>query len=60
MTWTAVGTAPQNGGSVVLSYNLVYDSGTNGLVWTSLVGLSANYLSTSYTVSTGIVPGSSY
>jgi hypothetical protein len=35
--WIALA-APENGYSTILSYNLVWDAGTDGVTWTSLIG----------------------
>mmetsp|Transcript_33982 Transcript_33982/g.25068 ORF Transcript_33982/g.25068 Transcript_33982/m.25068 type:complete len:512 (-) Transcript_33982:873-2408(-) len=56
--WTAL-SAPQNGNSAILSYNLVWDAGS-GTTNQVLVGLSTSYTSTSYAVTTGIASGFTY
>lgn len=48
-----------NGGSAITSYQLDWDSGSNGLVWTDLVGLSTPYLGSSFT-KTGLTMGIRY
>ena len=58
--WTALSSAPQNGGSAVTSYNLQWDSGTAGASWTNLVGYSPSSTSVSYTLTSGITSGHSY
>jgi len=55
--WAALSTSPANGGSSVLSYNLQWDSGTNGATWTNLIGLAPPSLLTSLYVTTGVTSG---
>jgi hypothetical protein len=57
--WASL-TAPSNGGSTIQSYNLQWDSGTSGVTWTDVVGLSPAYASTSIILSTGITAGTTY
>jgi len=56
----ALPSAPLNGGSTILSLNLQWDAGTAGITWTTLIGESPFSTATSYTISSGIVPGTSY
>ena len=58
--WTAITTSPQDGGSTILSYNLQWDSGTNGATWTDLIGNAPPSLSTSMTVTTNVTVGITY
>ncbi len=51
--------APENGGSTLLSLNLQYDAGTSGVTWTDLYGVASDTLTTTFTV-TGLTAGSSY
>jgi len=60
VTWSALSTAPSNGGSAVTSYNLQWDSGTSGVTWTDVVGLAPAYTSTSIILTTGITAGTTY
>jgi hypothetical protein len=57
--WTAL-IDPDNGGSTITSYNLVWDSGSGGVTFTDLIGISPSSTVTTYTVTTGITAGSSY
>src|SRR5437762_1734809 len=59
VTWSAL-TTPSNGGSTITSYNLQWDSGSAGVTWTDVVGISPAYTSTSIILSTGITAGSTY
>jgi hypothetical protein len=52
-------TDPDNGGSSVVSYNLVWDAGT-GTTTVSLVGLLTPYTQDSYIVTTGVTLGATY
>lgn len=60
VTWTALTSAIETGDSTILSYNLQWDAGSNKVDWHNLIGFSTNSLSTSFTVSSGIAPGSCY
>ena len=57
--WLAL-TTPQNGDSSVLSYNLEWDGGSSGSVYSSLVGYVANSLSTSFLATNGLTAGQLY
>jgi len=46
--------------ATISSYELVWDSGSNGLIFTSLIGYSTDSLALTYTVSNGVSPGGSY
>jgi hypothetical protein len=37
--------SPDNGDSPITSYNLMYDNGTSGFVWYSLVGMNPDRVS---------------
>jgi hypothetical protein len=52
--------SPADGMSPVRSYGLEWDAGSSGAAWSALAGLATDYLLTSYTVSSGVVPGESY
>ena len=62
ITWDSLSARrlASSGGSPIISYNLQWDSGSNGLNWYDLVGVQPAYLSTSYLVTTGVVQGQSY
>lgn len=57
--WVAL-TSPLNGDSAIYTYNLQWDSGTNGATFTSVHGLSPYSTVTTYTRTTGVVAGQSY
>jgi hypothetical protein len=57
--WAAL-TAPATGMLSILSYNLQWDAGTSGASWTELIGESADSTATTFTVSSGVVPGQTY
>jgi hypothetical protein len=57
--WTAL-SAPANGMSDVQSYNLQWDAGSSGTVWSEVVGETTGYLLTQFTVSSGLTAGQSY
>lgn len=50
----------ETGGSAITSYNAQWDAGTNGAVWSNLVGYSSNYLDFGYIVSHSVVAGQTY
>jgi hypothetical protein len=51
---------PENGYSTILSYNLVWDAGSNGQHWTNLIGYETDTLVKRYQVATGLEPGNWY
>jgi hypothetical protein len=53
-------TSAANGGSSVTSAALYWDSGTNEVEWTELIGETADSLASSFTVNTGIQRSSFY
>jgi len=57
--WSALTTA-ESGYSDAISYNLYWDSGSDGLSYTSLVGELSLSTSVTYTISTGITEGEDY
>lgn len=56
--WSALA-FPNDGDSSILSYNLVWDAGS-GTTNQNLVGLASNYLSTTYSITSGITSGTTY
>ena len=58
--WVTALTSPANGGATVVSYKLQYDSGSNGASWTSLTGAFVDSMASSYIVTSGILPGTTY
>lgn len=48
------------GGATITSYNLQYDSGTNGITWIDVVGLTPAFTETSTILSSQITPGVTY
>ena len=48
------------GGSAITSYHLQWDYGTNEGDWQDLVGFNSNYLSTSYILTSGVLPNKKY
>lgn len=52
-------TAPTTNGASITSYNVVWDSGTSGVTWTSLVGEATDFTALTYT-KTGVTSGDSY
>lgn len=59
ITWSLL-TSPEDGYSSVTTYALYWDAGTSGSTWTSLVGVSSDYLLSSYLVTEGVTVGESY
>lgn len=60
VVWNSLTLAAEIGGAPIISYILEWDAGTNNVAWTTLVGSTLNYLSTSFIVTTGVVPGTIY
>ena len=60
VSWTALSSSPSNGGSTILSYNLQWDSGTNGVTWTNIIGYSPASTVTTYTITTSVIAGTEY
>lgn len=58
--WTPLTAINDIRAPVVLSYNLQWDKGTNGVQWESLVGLSTETKQLSFTAVTGISGGQYY
>ena len=56
ITWSA----PDNGGSSILSYVIYWDNGDSNAELTELVGSPSQLTQTTYTVSDSIVPGVTY
>jgi len=57
--WLAL-TGPETGGSPILSYALRYDDASGATVWTELLGVSADSLALTYTVTTSITVAETY
>ena len=57
--WASIETYEDTGGSVVISYGLQWDSGTDGAQWSEVEGYLANTVATEFTVSQ-ITPGKAY
>lgn len=53
-------TESETGGTTIISYNVQWDSGSNGAFWSNLAGFSSNYLATSYTATSAIIAGTTY
>mmetsp|Transcript_9442 Transcript_9442/g.8983 ORF Transcript_9442/g.8983 Transcript_9442/m.8983 type:complete len:215 (+) Transcript_9442:523-1167(+) len=60
ITWADFDSAPGNGGATLSSYHLQWDSGTSGVTWTTLIGLSPYSTALTYTLTTGVSAGQSY
>ena len=60
VTWTAITSAPANGGSSVTSYNLQWDAGSGGATWSNVVGYSPAYTGTSIVLTSSITAGATY
>jgi hypothetical protein len=57
--WSAI-SDPENGNSIVISYSLEYDSGTNQNQWTAVTGLTTDLTDLTYVVTDGILRGGTY
>lgn len=60
VNWTPLTLIDSIRALTVLSYNLQWDEGTNGVTWTNLVGFSIDTRQTTFTAVTGITGGSVY
>jgi hypothetical protein len=60
VTWTALSGDAETGGASILSYILEWDEGSGGADWEVLTGHTVKTLSTSFTISSGLVPGTAY
>jgi hypothetical protein len=58
--WDTTSSSFDNGGSAVTAYNLQWDSGSGGSSWVDLVGSTPASTALTFTVSTGVVSGTSY
>jgi hypothetical protein len=57
--WTAL-TGSATGGATITSYNLQYDSGSNGVSWSDVVGAIPTFTGLSTVLSSQIAPGVTY
>ncbi len=46
--------------ATISSYELVWDAGSSGLIWSSLIGFTTDSLALTFTASTGVSPGGYY
>jgi hypothetical protein len=60
VTWTALTTDAEIGGSPILSYHLQWDKNTNEVDWFDLVGLSTESTQLSFTVTTDVLANKAY
>lgn len=60
VSWSALSTDADTGGSAITSYQIQWDSGTAGVTYTTLQGLSPYSTLTSYTVNSGLTGGQDY
>lgn len=60
VSWTALSSASDTRGSSITTYHLQWDAGSNGGTWSDLIGLTSNYVSTTFYVTSGLTAGTSY
>lgn len=60
VTWNALITNAETGGSPITNYNLEWDMGSNGSSWYDLTGVSSLFNSTDYITTNGVVPDTIY
>lgn len=60
VTWNSLSTAAETGNSAIISYNLEWDEGDGDGDFTELVGETSDFTSTSHSISSGLVAGTSY
>lgn len=58
--WVALTAYAEIRGAPVTSYNLRWDTGTDGLLWRDLVGATSDSLELEYIITQGIIPGAYY
>ena len=58
--WNALTLPAELRGAPIVSYHLQWDQSSSGSTWYDLTGLTINYLSTSFIVTTGVTPGLTY
>lgn len=58
--WSELVTQQETGGTEILSYNVQWDTGTDGRSWSNLAGYSSNFIASSYTATASIVAGETY
>lgn len=59
VTWSALTSTDATGGTAIVSYELSWDSGTNGGTWTALKGYASPDTAVTYTESS-VTAGSTY
>jgi hypothetical protein len=59
VNWAAL-TGVNTGGSTITSYNLQYDSGSAGYVWTNVLGIIPQFTGLTTVLSSNIVKGTTY
>ena len=59
-TWDPLLTLEETGGSPIISYDVQWDAGYNGIVWYHLAGYSFDFKQTTYLASAKIVKGTTY
>ncbi len=59
MSWSALTTDSDKGGSSILSYNLQWNAGS-GSTYYNLVGYTSDYAATSFTITSSITAGTTY
>lgn len=60
LNWTEITTNAGNHGASVISYNIQWDAGTNGLSYYDIAGYVSLYPNSPYIQSTGVQAGRSY
>lgn len=59
VSWAPLSTA-NTGYSAILSYNLQWDSGTNGALWTNLTGITSTFLLQTFDITSSVIAGTTY
>ena len=60
ISWAVQTSHEETGGTDILSYNLRWDKGSNGLTWYHAIGFTQDELIAEYVVSDGVLPGNLY
>lgn len=59
-SWAELTTEEETGGTEIISYNVQWDSGSNGQQWSNLVGVTSNFIGYDYKATTEVQAGVTY
>jgi hypothetical protein len=58
--WTEMNVKEVTGGTQIISYNVQWDGGSSGAVWTHLAGFTSNFIGGQYQASAAVQAGVTY